>query len=391
MDFLFGASRKMFSLFQGTLSYLQRLIAGQPRNNEPKSLMVDRLVAEPWYVDSVTSDGATPEILTIVGWALSTPSDDGSPATERFLVNGQAPISVEYPLSRPGVQQVFWQRTGAEMSGFQITAHADYVDGILKVTCLDPATEHVAKGRECWFLADPLAHTNLPDADRRFRVIGNREAEGFLRLGATDAFRIKAAYENVTGKAWQDLSTVLDWGVGCGRVARHLAPSLGHRFHGCDIDTSNVAWCAENLPGTYRECKLEPKLPYADNSFDLIYGISVFTHLRENWEARWLVELHRVLRPGGCMLVTVHGQTAIDFAGLDPSTYKALQDRVEREGLAVTSTNNQLDGFVDHPEEYVNVFHSKQHIQTVWGKHFSAIQQLPGYIFTHDLVVASKQ
>ncbi len=90
------------------------------------------------------------------------------------------------------------------------------------------------------------------------------------------------------------------------------------------------------------------------------------------------------------MLVTVHDQTAVDFAGLDPFNYSALMGRVEREGLVVTSTNNQLDGFVEHPEEYVNVFHSKRHIQTAWGKYFADIRQLPGYIFTHDLIVATK-
>lgn len=261
----------------------------------------------------------------------------------------------------------------------------------MKVTCVDSETSRVAQGRESWFLPDPALHGNLPDPDRRYRVIGNREAEGFLRLGATDAFRIKAAYENVTGKRWEDLAAVLDWGVGCGRVARHLAPALGSRFHGCDIDADNIAWCSANLAGAYKASRLEPPLPYPDNSFDVIYGISVFTHLRDSWESRWLAEMHRVLRPGGWVLMTVHGQTAIDFAALDPSNYKALIDRVEREGLVVASTNDQLDGFVEHPEEYVNVFHSSRHIQSVWGNYFSDIEQIPGYIFTHDLIVATKR
>lgn len=347
-----------------------------------------RLKAEPWYVDDVLpmENG----MMRISGWAFQDGAVSADSQAGRFLINGRAPTSVSYPLPRPDVQKVFWQRANAEMSGFVLTAPAEYPDGVMEVVCRESGNAKATLGRASWFLPDPSLHSNLPDEDRRFRVIGNRDPIGFLRLGATDAFRLKAAFENVTGKAWEALPAVLDWGVGCGRVARHLAPALGERFFGCDIDADNVAWCNQNLSGSFRASRLEPPLPYADASFDLIYGVSVFTHLRAHWELRWLEELHRVLRPGGTLLVTVHGQTAVDFANLDPATYKALMDRVEREGIAVTSTNNQLDGFVEHPEEYVNVFHSDKHIQTVWGQFFSNIQQLPGYIFTHDLVVATK-
>lgn len=264
------------------------------------------------------------------------------------------------------------------------------MDGVIEIRCVDSATDSATVGRESWFIPDPALHLNVPDADRRFRVIGNRDLEGFLRLGATDAYRIRAAYENVTGKVFSDAGAVLDWGVGCGRVARHLAPSLGARFHGCDIDADNVSWCAANLPGQFSSSKLEPPLPYPDNSFDVIYGVSVFTHLRKPWELRWLEELHRVLKPGGSILVTIHGRTAVDFAQLDPHTYETLIKRIEDEGLTVTSSNNQLDGFVDHPEEYVNVFHSEQHVRKVWGSWFPTLRHLNGYIFTHDLVVATK-
>ena len=347
-----------------------------------------RLVAEPWYIDHITA--AEDSKINFSGWALPDPNVPHDNQKLRFSVNGEPPENVAYPQPRPDVQKVFWQRAGADQSGFSFTTKAKYPDGVMKITCADSATTKFTRGRESWFLPDPALHQNLPDADRRFRVIGNRDADGFLRLGATDAYRIKAAFEAATDLRWNDQTAVLDWGVGCGRVARHLAPGLGAAFFGCDIDADNVAWCNANLPGSYVASRLEPPLPYADGTFDVIYGVSVFTHLRDEWELRWLKELHRVLKPGGTMLVTVHGQTAIDFAALDPATYKILMDRVEAEGLVVTSVNNQLDGFVEHPEEYVNVFHSVSHVKKVWGPFFAKIELLPGYIFTHDLVVATK-
>ena len=90
-------------------------------------------------------------------------------------------------------------------------------------------------------------------------------------------------------------------------------------------------------------------------------------------------------------MMTVHGTTAADFANLSPGDYDALLKRVESEGLAVTSDNDQLVGFVESPAEYVNVFHSHDHIRDVWGRWFNVLEVLPGYIFTHDLVVAEKR
>jgi SAM-dependent methyltransferase len=349
---------------------------------------VRRLAAEPWLIDAIT---VSEQRATVQGWALPDPdAPAGQAASSRFLVNEVAPIAVQYPIPRPDVQQVLWRRANATESGYELVANAVFPNGVMKLTCRDTAAKGPEQARQNWYVPDPALHTDLPDPDRRFRVIANRDPQGFLLWGATDAFRIRDAYEAVTDKKWADLGAVLDWGVGCGRVARHLAPALGNRFFGCDIDADNVRLCRDHLPGNYAESKLQPRLPYESNSFDAIYGVSVFTHLRAQWEQAWLEELHRVLRPGGTMLVTVHGRTTVDFASLKPDDYQRLVDRIEDEGLVVTSSNNQLDGFVEHPEEYVNVFHSERRIQENWGRWFKDIRQLRGLIFTHDLVVATK-
>ena len=91
------------------------------------------------------------------------------------------------------------------------------------------------------------------------------------------------------------------------------------------------------------------------------------------------------------MLVTVHGSTAVDFVSPTPDDRSALTQRIEAEGLLCTSDNHQLDGFVDHPAEYVNVFHSDAHIANVWSQYFESVEQLRGYLFIHDLVVCTKK
>ena len=67
--------------------------------------------------------------------------------------------------------------------------------------------------------------------------------------------------------------TVLDWGVGCGRIARWVASDVtasGGQFLGVDIHPKLIGWCAAALPGRYLRTGLRPPLPFADHSLDLV-------------------------------------------------------------------------------------------------------------------------
>src|SRR3546814_6253266 len=55
---------------------------------------------------------------------------------------------------------------------------------------------------------------------------------------------------------------------------------------------------------------LTPPLAFADESFDLVYALSVFTHIPLELQRDWLDELRRVLVPGGYLLCTVTDDAA---------------------------------------------------------------------------------
>ena len=40
---------------------------------------------------------------------------------------------------------------------------------------------------------------------------------------------------------------------------------------------------------------------------DMVFAISVFTHLSENLSSEWMTEIMRVLKPGGIFLFSSHG------------------------------------------------------------------------------------
>jgi SAM-dependent methyltransferase len=104
---------------------------------------------------------------------------------------------------------------------------------------------------------------------------------------------------------------VCEWGCGPGRVIRHLPSTQGPRpvvAFGTDYSPRSIAWCVTHIPNvTFSVNRLEPPLAFDDNTFDCVYSFSVFTHLPLDLQRRWVDEHLRVLRPGGLLIFTVHG------------------------------------------------------------------------------------
>lgn len=104
---------------------------------------------------------------------------------------------------------------------------------------------------------------------------------------------------------------ILDWGCGPGRVIRNF-PALRpeSEFSGTDYNEKYSNWCTENIPGvTFKTNSLEPPLKFDNECFDMVYGLSIFTHLSREKSVLWFNELNRVLKPGGILILTFHGET----------------------------------------------------------------------------------
>jgi SAM-dependent methyltransferase len=133
-------------------------------------------------------------------------------------------------------------------------------------------------------------------------VAGVPEADWFLESGRAAAKSIRDAVP----VPLESLGSLLDFGCGCGRVVRWWSELPGE-VHGSDANRTLVRWCRENLPfGTYGVNGPEPPLGYAADSFDLVYALSVLTHLPVETQERWLDELARVSREW--VLVSIHGE-----------------------------------------------------------------------------------
>jgi ubiquinone/menaquinone biosynthesis C-methylase UbiE len=104
--------------------------------------------------------------------------------------------------------------------------------------------------------------------------------------------------------------SILDWGCGPGRIVRHMPALIGNncQVYGTDYNSKSIDWCSKNLPQIkFNKNELTAHLPYKSDSMDVIYGISIFTHLSEQMHFDWFNELHRVLKPNGIMLLSMQG------------------------------------------------------------------------------------
>ncbi|AOW20309.1 class I SAM-dependent methyltransferase [Urechidicola croceus] len=103
---------------------------------------------------------------------------------------------------------------------------------------------------------------------------------------------------------------ILDWGCGPGRIIRHLPNLVGNNceFFATDYNEKTINWCSQNIPEVkFNKNSLSAKLPYPDDYFDVIYGISIFTHLSEKLHYDWYRELWRILKPNGILFLTTQG------------------------------------------------------------------------------------
>ncbi|MET0362623.1 MAG: class I SAM-dependent methyltransferase [Sphingobium sp.] len=192
----------------------------------------------------------------------------------------------------------------------------------------------------------------VPPADLAFDAYNKVDWEDYHDLGLRHASLFADLIARHCPQA-ADFS-VLEWGCGPGRLIRHLPALLadhGPRMVGTDYNPATIRWCGDNLPGIHFALNdLAPPLPFADDSFDATYNFSVFTHLSAEMHTAWTRELYRVLKPGGLMIATTHGDHYRYLL-----TQKAERDAYDR-GEIVTQKRFEEGKkwyFAVHPPHYV--------------------------------------
>lgn len=155
-----------------------------------------------------------------------------------------------------------------------------------------------------------LADIPMPNADLVYLTQGIRDSMAYQNSIIAGIYNMKR-YLISSGIDINSLQSILDLGCGTGRlIAGWYLDNPEKRLSGCDINEELLAWAKNNLPQeiSWNQSSITPPLPYGSKSFDLVYLISVFTHLSLNSQHLWAQELKRIICPGGYILVTLHGE-----------------------------------------------------------------------------------
>jgi len=120
-----------------------------------------------------------------------------------------------------------------------------------------------------------------------FRSQGDVQVLGLRHYGLADGMRI------------------YDLGCGCGRTAQALQRSgwEGH-YTGTDIVDEFITELVEKCPGYEAFVHRRPTILANDNTLDIIYHWSVFTHISPEESFLYLKDSFRALKPGGKTIFT---------------------------------------------------------------------------------------
>ena len=170
---------------------------------------------------------------------------------------------------------------------------------------------------------------------------------------------------------------------------------------GVDLVGDLVVWCQQHLspPFKFVTTTSYPHLPFEDRYFDLIYAGSVFTHIADLAEA-WLLELKRILRPGGRLYLTIHDNTTI-------RTWLA-DERPRKEGLGAaillqsfeeethfTASDFAMFTINRAPgpgfEGQAQVFYDIDYLQQHWGNYLEIISIHPEVYGYQTAILMKKQ
>lgn len=187
--------------------------------------------------------------------------------------------------------------------------------------------------------------------------VGTAAGEDPLAFYLSEGGRLRTVIEESLPGGWGWTGKrVLDFGCGSGRVLRQFEREAADAaFLGCDIDEASIAWDRANLspPFEFLQCGLVPPLAIEPESLDLIWAMSVFTHIGDSW-SDWLLEMHRLLAADGLLVASFLGEGMWEALVGEPYP----EDRV---GMTVVNHWEGSDAWV---------FHSEWWLREHWGRAF---------------------
>ena len=145
--------------------------------------------------------------------------------------------------------------------------------------------------------------------------------------------------------------SVLEFASGHGRFTRHLVKALGaSRVVANDVVVDSVEFSRKTFGVEGFVSPSVPEQVQWDKKHDLVFVLSLFTHLPASTWSRWLKCIYDMVAPGGVLVFTTHGAEAVfkQNVTLDENGYF----------FVASSESNAIDG-----QEYGTTFTSEAFVR----------------------------
>lgn len=153
------------------------------------------------------------------------------------------------------------------------------------------------------------------------------------------------------GKPLLQMGSMLEFASGHGRFTRHLVKAVGAQcVTVSDVVADAVEFSCASFGVQGFVSSARPEDVQWPRQWELVFVLSLFSHLpRASW-LRWLQQLWQAVEPGGVLVLTTHGQEAVQRAGVS----------LDAEGyfFASSSESQAIDA-----QEYGTAFTSEAFVQ----------------------------
>jgi SAM-dependent methyltransferase len=171
---------------------------------------------------------------------------------------------------------------------------------------------------------------------------------------------------------------ILEWGCGVARIIRHIPNLINNNsiIFGTDINEEMVKWNTNNIKNVdFQKNDYYPPTMFEDSQFNIVFALSVFTHIEADYQAKWLAEIARIISDDGIFLFTTHGKKyEINLSENEKkilNTKGAITINYKQKGHRMMTTYNSYENFKIIVEDYFDIleyYHGEEHLQKVGGQ-----------------------
>ncbi|MBY4595858.1 class I SAM-dependent methyltransferase [Ottowia caeni] len=177
------------------------------------------------------------------------------------------------------------------------------------------------------------------------------------------------------GRPLLGVKSFLEFASGHGRFTRHLVKAIGaERVTASDVVSDAVDFARDTLNVQSFLSAARPEELTCPQRYDVVFVLSLFSHLPASSWSRWLTRLYDCVAPGGLLVFTTHGAEAVRRQGVT----------LDGEGFffAPSSESNAIDS-----QEYGTAFTSAEYVQSQIASHLGSdrlLRHAPTWFWHHQ-------